>query len=754
VEPTPFDAVREEERRRIRERRKNAELDEGNPAKDAIGVALSGGGVRSATFNLGLLQAFHKHDFLKKVDYLSTVSGGGYIGSSLSWFMSKGGSFPFPKASDDESARPLRWLRRHSSYLTPGDGLSSWALAAAVIRGMMINLIVFLPIFFALFYMLTWAPRQQSEALISRYSFIVSSVVMDIPLSSFLVVFGLTHLVLLCVTFLVFVLGSRWKPTGLDRHRNFSLLLIPLSAFLAVQASRLSDLGVPEEWSQTPFLWALFLAGTAMFVLLLVVSILYSLFSRWKPLEFDPHRQYSIRYGQLLKLSVLLGAFGILPLIHDALIDPRLAEWRPRILSSLSLTGVLTLAAGWRRKTEDETRGVRAFLLRIGLLLLVAAFMLWLFQFALYFHGLPPFKPFSGLSIPGGLLVVGGIVISMVVGRFSDINHVSMHRYYRDRLLEAYMPTLTEDEASFSGADRFFLKEVETSLRGAPPYQIINTNVTTMGSSNPKYRARGGDCFIFSPCFVGSEATGYFETEEYINGEMTLATAFSISGAAVDPNTGTTRSRPLSFIMTLLNARLGYWVRNPKYRALLKRDRLPPVWHYVGLREMLGWRMDEKREYIRLSDGGHFENLGFYELVRRECPYIIVSDASQDPKPMFQAISRASELVRADFGAEVDIDLQFVDPDKTTKYSSSPYVHGKIHYQETGKTGELFYLKTTMFDDPDLPIDVRGYKRANREFPDEPTTNQFFDETQFEAYRELGFRVGERFLTDCVKKLP
>lgn len=122
--------------------------------------------------------------------------------------------------------------------------------------------------------------------------------------------------------------------------------------------------------------------------------------------------------------------------------------------------------------------------------------------------------------------------------------------------------------------------------------------------------------------------------------------------------------------MTLLNVRLGYWMRNPN-----RPPRLPkalyllfskPFWHLYMLREMFGWGMDENGCYLHLSDGGHFENLGLYELVRRKCRDIF----------------------------------------------------------------------------PDLPEDIYGYKRANPDFPDQTTSDQFFDEAQFEAYRELNYGIG------------
>ncbi|HEM49149.1 MAG TPA: hypothetical protein ENO27_02955 [Caldithrix sp.] len=227
---------------------------------------------------------------------------------------------------------------------------------------------------------------------------------------------------------------------------------------------------------------------------------------------------------------------------------------------------------------------------------------------------------------------------------------------------------------------------------------------------------------------------------------MSLATAFAISGAAVDPNTGVTRSRPLAFIMTLLNVRLGYWLINPKSNIFMKQA-AAPLWHIYAFKEMLGWGMNEDNYYVHVSDGGHFENLGLYELIRRKCPYIIVSDAGADPDYTFRDIARVCELVRVDFNAEIEIDVMPLIPDSETGYSSKAFIIGKIRYfnQESkkyDKTGKLVYINTVVTA-KGLPQSIYGYKRDYNDFPDESTANQFFNETQFEAYRELGYRIGE-----------
>ena len=144
-----------DELNRIRIRRK---LEQSEKIKDLTGLALSGGGIRSATFNLGLLQALHRHNILQDIDYLSTVSGGGYIGSAFTWFNSKlKDKFPFGSSRSDHNksgGKILEWIRQHGCYLAPGNGLDAYALLAAVFRGIFVNILVAVPVFLALMWLL------------------------------------------------------------------------------------------------------------------------------------------------------------------------------------------------------------------------------------------------------------------------------------------------------------------------------------------------------------------------------------------------------------------------------------------------------------------------------------------------------------------------------------------------------------------------------------------------------------------------
>jgi hypothetical protein len=161
----------------------------------------------------------------------------------------------------------------------------------------------------------------------------------------------------------------------------------------------------------------------------------------------------------------------------------------------------------------------------------------------------------------------------------------------------------------------------------------------------------------------------------------------------------------------------------------------------------VGRGLTENCAQIHLSDGGHFENLGLYELVHRRSRYIIVADAAADPKFSFADLAKVIEMVRVDFGAEIDIDVSHLQPqgDDKDKRSKLAFARGTISYNAgeddtEAKKADLLYIKTAVIDN--LKEDIYGYRRAHDKFPDETTADQFFLEPQFEAYRELGFLLG------------
>jgi len=321
-----------------------------------------------------------------------------------------------------------------------------------------------------------------------------------------------------------------------------------------------------------------------------------------------------------------------------------------------------------------------------------------------------------------------------------DINAVSMHSYYRSRLAAAFLPEVGVQQH----AGRHPLTFRLTDLRAASgaPFHIINTTLNTSSSMDAMLRARNGENMMLSPLYCGSSSTGWRRTSNYLRGELTLSTAFAVSGAAVDPDTYATHSRPVSFFMTLLNVRLGIWVLNPRHEPRRLRW---PAWYQLMLREMLGVGLDEKDARIHLADGGHFENLGVYELLRRRCRYIIVGDAGADPTCTLADLGQAVQRARADLGAEMDIcaDPLFHGDDALRKQA---HLVGRVTYAD-GSHGEILYLKALLTEN--LGADIYGYWRINPDFPNQPTSNQFYGELQFDSYRELGRQLMAGIASDA-----
>lgn len=236
---------------------------------------------------------------------------------------------------------------------------------------------------------------------------------------------------------------------------------------------------------------------------------------------------------------------------------------------------------------------------------------------------------------------------------------------------------------------------------------------------------------------------------------LMLGTAMTISGAAASPNMGYHSSPVVTFLLALLNVRLGRWLGNPgpagdgTYRLSGPRvSSLPIVQEAFQL-------TGTDRPFVFLSDGGHFENLGLYEMIRRRCRLIVVADASADPRYLGNDLARAVQLVRLDFG--VRITFHAPEPAGATSGEGSPAAAGApepanasarppwrarvgtIHYGERyagAADGVVLVLKPAVFSGD--PVDVRNQRHRSARFPHESTANQWFSEAQFEAYRMLG----------------
>jgi hypothetical protein len=212
----------------------------------------------------------------------------------------------------------------------------------------------------------------------------------------------------------------------------------------------------------------------------------------------------------------------------------------------------------------------------------------------------------------------------------------------------------------------------------------------------------------------------------------------AISGAAVSPNQGYNSSPLIGFLLMLFNVRLGWWLGSPKAAAYSLEG--PRLSLSPALRELAGDTTDDS-QWIYLSDGGHFENLGLYEMVRRRCRTIVVSDAGCDPTCSFEDLGNAVRKIFIDFGVSIEFEQLEIQARQTPPVPGLRFAIGSIKYPGSNRLGWLLYLKPTYQGTE--RADVRSYATGHPTFPHESTTDQWFSESQLESYRALGASITE-----------
>lgn len=696
-----FKTVFEKEREIIkqqRENRKDTNLDEKAP-DTLIGLAISGGGIRSASFALGVLQSLDKNNKLRSVDYLSTVSGGGYIGASLTWFnylnKKKYSSWTFPFALGPGTRNstgvseeiPLDFLRQHGDYLLP-NGITSLALLSVALRNMLLSISVYL-------------------AAIVSIIFLTFNLFQPVKW--------------------VWPFSELWPDSSASVFVQGMLIVIILfgfTTFLYAWMTSLSRLTVQtQEFSYKGRVW------------------------------FQKHQ------GLLIALTLASGLLALLPLINTYVLEKLhnisyMASFLPTIMGIAgAIIGYMQRRHG-QRVSSDSLALATSSLLIFGILIIG-------YKIAYDWNNSP--DPFLFGTI---------IFVILLAGWFVNLNLFGIGRMDRDRLMEAYLPN--QDAVNVNKWKLATEADVTyfTSVSGANewgPYHLINANIVLVDSEQVKYKGRGGDNFFMSHLYCGGDAIGYHKMTEFEGGQMTLATAMSISGAALNPNAansgqGATRNRMVSFILSFLNIRLGFWIGNPAASPLKKTlvKWNSPNFFYPGLLQgLLGKGLDENASYLELTDGGHFDNTGLYELIRRRVDIIYFSSAGADPNFTLDDVGSILVRIQVDFGVTIKFEdeLETLMPStdlesaygKRFLFSQSGYSVGTIHYPASGagpvKVGRILMIRATLIKD--LPPQIYSYRAQHDEFPNESTTDQFFNETQLEAYRELGLK-----LTDQLCRAP
>ncbi len=380
--------------------------------------------------------------------------------------------------------------------------------------------------------------------------------------------------------------------------------------------------------------------------------------------------------------------------------------------------------------------------------------MLWFFQGGIFLWGTGYWlKLLAVLAI--GILA---LVTFLLLGAYVNLNRISLHYFYRDRLADAFLKTeiLSRQGQVKTVRDQNALKLQDINPEAcSAPYHLISATLNLPGSKILTYKDRKAEHFIFSRLFCGADSTGYVRTTLYRGGFTKLARAMAISGAAVSSTLGHLTFFGQAFMMTILNLRLGYWMDNPsKYSAenvtapglwkkLIKRssdttftNEAATFWPAYLLYEMFG-RADNNKKLVNLSDGGHLDNLGLYPLLQRKCRLIIVGDAGADPNYTCNEVARIIRHAYIENNITININLDLLRPNADTGFSAQHSAVGEIIYPD-GTTGWLIYLKPAVTSDEDADIIAYWLNHQDDHYPQQTTADQFYDEAQFEAYRRLG----------------
>ena len=329
------------------------------------------------------------------------------------------------------------------------------------------------------------------------------------------------------------------------------------------------------------------------------------------------------------------------------------------------------------------------------------------------------------LAIAAGLYLFGYIL---------NPNSLSFHRYYRKQLADAFL-SQTGDCSNLLLKDVFKMDEEQIQSANTEtynrrnylaPYPLINTclNLQNPGAEDKFKGAKASDYFLLSPSFCGSKLSGFVNTATFPGFKhMTLPAALTISAAAVNPGMGIYSNKMLSITMTLLNARLGFWVNNPGFKTK-KEKRLEEevasqsenekeqelssfsawakyvVWWPSYFFKELFSKIGTTNRKLNISDGGHIENLAVYELLRRQCRLILAVDAGADPASTFADLENLSIRARNELGIDIAF-RQGHDPVDTIRpRASSGYAQKRFSVADLMKVWEDFEV----LDEDDQPI--------------------------------------------------
>ena len=833
------------------------------PEKTLSALCFSGGGIRSATFNLGVIQALAKLGLLGRFDYLSSVSGGGYIAGWLKAWLNTDGPVNVAAALAEPAKgkdfdplapepKPIDHLREYSNYLTPRVGFFSpdtWTAAALIVRNLILNWLVLIPglaAFVAIpqgaFIIAAGSPRPcgGSQNPVETWGWVALLIAFALALWASVAVYAFRRQRSTEATILRWAVLPLWLSclslscAGLwlcvPSYSSAGLLVfcllwctgIPLAGWLLALAT-IRPVKKRPPWRSE--LWGIVLSGLVATVLLFVMARFWL-----PPLEATPLLFVILAVPILLGLYLLARALfvafasigesdkaadtGEIPSSELANEDRewwgRLSGWilllaavwlgtsalvllgnhvleryahsflTHAVAAAGGISGLITALLGASPRTQgrsDSTAtppsrskelllSLLAPLTAASIILLLSRLVAWTARATTGHNELLRLSTLDErLALVDGwdltrvfllFVLVPSLFLaaSWLLGWVVNVNRFSAHGLYRNRLVRAYLGASNRKRQpdTFTGFDPSDNMPLYRLSGGASPRPLPVVNVTlnlVKSAEKLAWQQRKAESFSMTPLYCGNFHEGYRRSRDYggPNG-ISLGTAMTISGAAANPSAGYHSSPIVTFLMALFNVRLGCWLGNTNKCGEAVYPLPGPGHAWMSLFAELFGFTDASHPYVNLSDGGHFENLGVYEMVLRRCRYIVVSDAGQDLRHDFEDLGNLIRKVRIDFG----IPIQFAHPinilPRTENGPGVVMALGTIKYDVVDpgtQPGWLLYIKPTLrAGGQAIPYDVFSYYRSSKAFPHEPTADQWFSEAQFESYRALGEHLAEK----------
>lgn len=781
-EAKDFDSIKADELKALQKLRTNANKD------NLIGLAFSGGGIRSATINLGVLQGLAKYGLLSKFDYLSTVSGGGYPQAWLSALIKrhplklKGveddlaqSSFSTKNYSLNITEHSIQWLRSYSNYLTPKTGLFTTDTLAAFAQwcaNTLLNQILLLAsLVFFMMLIIGFSSYTVPDISIETYIFHWDWIILKNHWSDCIPLLGI-------LMFASSVVSAFWNKrnssTALNNEKNYTAHIIYTVGFIGLA---LVLYGLPEQTishtltidklrSTTALATPNYLLIIGLPIATIVISVLISLVRPiFKLTAIESEWWYRLGGINIKACTFWLVLYGCAICIPYYLYPyiQNIPTYKLNIGTILGwLIPLATAKLGKSKFSSGDSiiPGIKTLskimpYIAIGLILIGTGLLSYVMYQSQY-RGL-------WFLISFGIIIWGSLKF--------NINVFSLHNFYRNRLTRCYLGASNFQRAEtlniFSG---FAEDDIGlATLQDQKPIPIINTALNISDGSELAMQQSKAAAFFFTPYYSGFEFRsgngrkkyGFIETSQYVypnysrepnskyNGPF-IGSLIAVSGAAASPNMGYHTNRVMGIIMTIFNARLGRWFGNPNNPKAARKS--SPSANLFYLLTELFTNANANSNYFYLSDGGHFENLGIYELVRRECKLIIAVDAEEDSKYQFEGLGNAIRKCKVDFGATITINLNDLYPTGSSscgnyKVSKKHVSLGEIHYAD-GKKGVLVYAKSSLTSS--IPTDLINFKLQESAFPHHSTVDQFFDESQFESYRQLGQLIAEDISREVV----